>query len=61
MISGLLNVFLLHQISDLILAFVFAFIGDSGLLTTVLCEELSAVNSMRLFGLWLEMAGWQYA
>ena len=45
--SGLLNAFLLHTISDLMLAFVSAFIV-ARLLMTVFCEELSAANSTRL-------------
>ena len=45
--SGLLNAFLLHPISDLILAFVSAFIV-AGRLMTVFCEELSAANSTHL-------------
>ena len=47
LVLGLLNAFLLHPISDLILAFVTAFLGG-GLLMTVFCEELPAVNSTRL-------------
>ena len=47
MISDLLNAFLLHPISDLMLAFASVLIGG-GLLMTVFCEELSAANSTRL-------------
>ncbi len=47
LVLGLLNAFLLHPISDLILAFATAFLVW-GLLMTVFCEELPAVSSTRL-------------
>ena len=45
-VLGLLNEYLLHLISDLMLAFASAFLGGS-LLMTVFREELPAANSTR--------------
>lgn len=47
LVLGLFNAFLLHPISDLMLAFATAFLGG-GLLMTVFREELPAANSTRL-------------
>ena len=47
LVLGLVNAYLLHPISDLMLAFASALIGG-GLLITVMYEELYAANSTRL-------------
>ena len=47
LVLGLVNAYLLHPISELMLAFASAFLGG-GLMMTVFREELPAANSTRL-------------